>query len=125
MILGLVFITIFAFTQNSRKVEKLAEKMAGEICDCMCSETDFQDVDKTNEVFMNCFMKSLGANKKEIKKRVMKHERDFTKTDAMYNFGLSIGMNLGLSCDKFLSFVMSNMDENNKYGNHSGDYGIY
>lgn len=125
IIAGMVLITNSALTQNSRKVEKLSEKMSGEICECLNDKIDFEDVDTSMEVFVDCYLKSLKANKKEVEKRVIKRKSSIAKMNAMYDLSISIGVNLGLNCDQFLNFVMKNKDDIFDNDNQSGVYGTY
>jgi len=125
MIVGMVLITSFVVAQNSKKVEKLAEKMAGEICECMSVETDFEAVDETLDVFMDCYLESLSANKKGIEKSVMKHKSGYAKMKAMYDFSISVGLNLGIGCETFTNFVMKNANIFDDTNNQLGAFGPF
>jgi len=125
VLMAIVLTSNLAFAQNSKKAEKLSEKIAGEICECMCNKTDFESDEETMEVFMSCYLKSFNSNKKEIDKRVMKRKSGYAKMDAIYEFSISIGINLGLNCEQYMSYVTKNMSGQNKNDTQTKVFGPY
>jgi hypothetical protein len=125
MIVGMVLTTSLVFTQNTKKVEKLAEKMAVEICGCMSVETDFEAFDDTMEVFMECFMSTLNENQNEVEKRVLKRKSGYAKMEAMQDFSVSVGIYLGLNCEQFLNFATKNANGFNDSNKKVSEYGTY